>query len=194
MHFGGFIFEAGRSNHSDDPRAGLQHYPARHVQSDPSDFAKPRFGARKHHTPNTRPVDRPGAHRARLSAGVERAVSEKSRVVVLCRQLNQVHLGVVCHIVAGEDAVFGALDNFALLYQYRAKRLVAVCHGGFRERNRLAQKRLVIFHKDPQELERDDSIWINPAPPAEVLKSRTKDRLGCGWQVGLTLPAEARRS
>ncbi|MBB4482236.1 hypothetical protein GGE46_004849 [Rhizobium etli] len=67
---------------------------------------------------------------------------------MLRRKFNQVHLGVVCHVVAGEDAVFGAQDDFAVLHQHRAERFVAVCHRGFRERNRLTQKRLVIFHEN----------------------------------------------
>ena len=47
MYFGGFFFEVRvRANHSDDARAGLQHRPARHVQPDPSDLAKPRFASK----------------------------------------------------------------------------------------------------------------------------------------------------
>ncbi|WP_439332353.1 hypothetical protein [Rhizobium grahamii] len=54
--------------------------------------------------------------------------------------------------MAAGDAVFGAQDDLALLYQYRAKWFVAVCRRGYRGRNRLAQKRLPIFHEPPQEL------------------------------------------
>src|SRR5687767_5382044 len=76
MYFGGLVFEVGRANHGDGARAGLQHRPARHVQPDPCNLAEPRFGARKHHTPDARPVTRSRAHRARLGAGIERAIRE----------------------------------------------------------------------------------------------------------------------
>ena len=52
MDCGGFVFEVRRANHSDDARACLQHRPARYVQPDPGNLAKPHFGARKHHTPD----------------------------------------------------------------------------------------------------------------------------------------------
>jgi hypothetical protein len=96
--------------------------------------------------PDSGPVDRSGAHGAGFGVGIERAVGQKRRIVVLRGQLHEVHLGMVGHVAAAENAVFCAKDDLAVLHQHRAKRLVSMVDGGLRECNRLAQQRSLIIH------------------------------------------------
>ena len=93
----------------------------------PASSVQLRFAQGIDHPPHAPPEDRPGAHGARLGAGVKRAPGELLRRILVRRQAHQVRLGVPGAVVAGNDRIFRLEQYISLtVRQQRPERVVAV--------------------------------------------------------------------